>query len=89
MPRLTVQICLWLISPINYQFTGIAPLTIHLLLTEFAVLTVRYGPSFLLRLMAQVRSAPAIKREKKKKKKGSITYGTDQSNEVNKVLCIN
>ena len=65
MPRLTVQICLWLISPINYQFTGIAPLTIHLLLTEFAVRTVRYGPSFLLRLMAQARSAPAIKRGKK------------------------
>ena len=23
IPRLTVQICLWLISPINCQFTGI------------------------------------------------------------------
>ena len=37
----------------------------YLLLTECAVRTVSYGPSFSPRLMAQARSARAIKREKK------------------------
>jgi hypothetical protein len=35
--------------------------------------------------MAQVRSALAIKKWKKQK---SITYGTDQANEVNKMFII-
>ena len=43
----------------------------YLLLTECAVRTVSYGPSFLTCLMAQARSARAIKRGGKR---GSITF---------------
>ena len=39
---------------------------IYLLLTEFAVRTVSYGPSFFPRLMAQARSARVIKRGRKR-----------------------
>ena len=50
----------------------------YLLLTECAVHTVSYGPSFFPRLMA----------EKKEKKRGSITYSTAQANEVNKMFIV-
>ena len=59
---------------------------LYLLLAECVVRTVRYGPSFFPRLMTQARSARAIKREKKNR--GSITYGTDEANEFNKMFII-
>ena len=55
--------------------------TTYLLLAEFSVRTVNYGPSFSPRL-----SAWAINRWKKKR--GSIIYSTDRKNEANKMFII-
>ena len=49
------------------------------------VRTVSYGPSFFPRLMTQARSMQAMRRGEKQ---GSITYSTDQANEVNKIFII-
>ena len=55
----------------------------YLLLIEWEVPIVSYGPEFFSILMAQARSARAIR-----KKQGSVTYGTDRANEVNKMFII-
>ena len=52
-------------------------LVIYLLLTEFEVRTVSYGPSF-FPLVAQING----------KKGGSVTYSTDRENEVSKIFII-
>jgi len=59
---------------------------IYVLLTEFEVHTVRYRPSFF-----RVIYGPSVKRAGHKstgKKRGSITYSTDQENEVSKIFVI-
>ena len=48
----------------------------YLSLTEFEGRTVSYGPSFFL------------EGEKTGKKRGSVTYSTDQENEVSKIFII-
>ena len=58
----------------------------YLLLTECAVRTVSYGPRFFsLALCPKHKVRGAIKRGGKR---GSITYGTDQANEVNNMFII-
>ena len=54
---------------------------LYLLLTKCVVRTASYGPVFFLALW------PMRFTHKKREKRGSITYGTDQANEVNKIQC--
>ena len=59
----------------------------YLLLTEFEVRTVSYGPSFFSPLI----DGPGVKRAGHKsrgKKRGSVTYSTDRENEVSKIFII-
>ena len=59
---------------------------VYLLLAEFSVRTVNYGPSvFFHRFMAQARSVQAINRWKKR---GSVIYSVDRKNEANKMFII-
>jgi hypothetical protein len=59
----------------------------YLLLTEYEVDTVSYGPSCFHCLMrAQAHGARAIK--KSGQKRGSMTYGTGRANEVNKMFIV-
>ena len=53
----------------------------YLLLTEFEVRTVSYGPSFFPLIFAL---GPYING----KKRGSVTYSTDRENEVSKIFII-
>ena len=58
----------------------------YLLLTEFEVRTVSYGPSFSSRIYG-----PNVKRtghKSERKKRGSVTYSTDRENEVCKIFII-
>ena len=58
----------------------------YLLLTKFEGCTVSYEPSFFL-----LDFGPSTKRaghKSKGKKRGSVTYSTDQENEVSKIFII-
>ena len=72
-------------SKVSCSFGTIEKNTYLLFNLVCLVRTVSCGPSFFPRLMVQAWSARAIKRVKKR---GSITYGTDQANEVNKMFII-
>ena len=61
------------------------PVMKYLLLTEFEGRTVSYGPSF-FRLYSP--SAKRAGHKSKGKKRGSVTYSTDQENEVSKIFII-
>ena len=67
----------------DIKFFNMDNTNIYLLVTECEVRTVSYGPEFFSILMAQAQSARAMK-----KKQGSVTYGTDRANEVNKMFII-
>ena len=75
---LTSVICVDLVA------SGPTHSDLFVLLTEFEVHTVSYGPSMVQAV--QAHSARAINR--KGKKRGSITYGTDRENEVSKIFII-
>ena len=55
----------------------------YLLLAEFSVRTVNYGPTFFHRFMAQALRAWARNRWKKR---GSVIYRTDRNNEANEMF---
>ena len=58
----------------------------YLLLTEFEVRTVSYGPSFFPLIYGP--SAKRAGHKSKGKKRGSVTYSTDRENEVSKIFII-
>ena len=57
---------------------GLQVVYVHLLLTEFEVNTVSYGPSF----------SPLINGQINGKKRGSVAFSTDRENEVSKIFII-
>lgn len=60
--------------------------SIYLLLTEFEVCTASYGPSFFP--FTYGSSAKRTDYKSRGKKLGSLTYSTDQENEVSKISII-
>ena len=58
----------------------------YLLLTEFEVRTVSYGPSFFRSDLWPKREARGYKSERKIR--GSVTYSTDREDEVSKIFII-
>ena len=58
----------------------------YLLLTEFEVRTVSYGPSFFPLIYGP--SAKRVGYKSTGKKRGSVTYSTDRENEVSKIFII-
>ena len=68
------------------QLTNGAKCDKYLLLAEFSVRTVNYGPSFFPSIMAKAQSARAINRWEKKR--GSVIYSTDRKNEADKMFII-
>ena len=73
----------------NLPITSLYPLPLNyrsvtnLLLTEFEVRTVSYGPSFSARIYG-----PSAGHESKRTKRGFVTYSTDRENEVCKIFII-
>ena len=58
----------------------------YLLLIEFEVRTVKYGPSFFPSIYGP--SAKCVGHKSMGKKRGSVFYSTDRENEVNKIFII-
>ena len=66
------------------------PLFIHtsILLTEFEVLTLSYGPSFSLSIYGPSAKRAGYNYKSSGKKRGSVTYSTDRKYEANKIFNI-